>query len=203
MRSSLGLVFALAGTALGIAVLNTTAQVGADQALAHPGARVGGVTMHEPSGRRAPAWHNSSWLNTPEDRPLTLESLRGQVVLLNFWTFSCWNCTGLIPSLVQYDSLYRERGLTIIGMHRPEFGPYAGEHDRKNVAAALTRYHIAYANAQDNDSATWDLYRIQAWPSYVLIDKRGVIRWEGAGEFHVGDGDHRLWDQRIRQLLAE
>jgi len=201
MRPSLGLVFALAGTAVAMASLNSLAQTSATEALLRPRSRLVGADAGP--GRAAPAWHNSSWLNTPDDRPVTLESLRGRVVLLNFWTFTCWNCTGLVPSLVQYDSLYRDQGLSIIGIHRPEFGPYGGEHDRKNVAAALQKYHIRYANAQDNDHATWDLYDIQAWPSYVLIDKHGVIRWEGAGEFHVGDGNHRLWDQRIRQLLAE
>jgi thiol-disulfide isomerase/thioredoxin len=153
--------------------------------------------------RPAPPWHNTSWLNTPEGRPLTLESLRGRVVLLNFWTFTCWNCTGAVPSLVAYDRAYRDQGLTIIGMHRPEFPPYAGEHDKGNVAKALEKYHIEYPNAQDNDHATWDLYDIQYWPSFVLIDKRGQIRYEGAGEFHVDDPYYREMDGRIRKLLAE
>jgi cytochrome oxidase Cu insertion factor (SCO1/SenC/PrrC family) len=156
-----------------------------------------------PTVRPAPAWHNTSWLNTPDGRPLSLESLRGRVVLLNFWTFTCWNCTGAVPSLVDYDLRYRDQGLTIIGMHDPEFPPYGGEHDKDNVAKALEKYHIAYANAQDNDHATWDLYDIQAWPSFVLIDRKGNIRYEGAGEFHVGDRWYHLWDGRIRELLAE
>jgi hypothetical protein len=125
------------------------------------------------------------------------------VVLLNFWTFTCWNCTGAIPSLVDYDRKYRDQGLTIIGMHRPEFPPYAGEHDRNNVAKALRKYHIEYPNAQDNDHVTWDLYDIMYWPSYVLIDRQGNIRFEGAGEFHVGDAWYDTWDGRIRKLLAE
>jgi thiol-disulfide isomerase/thioredoxin len=161
------------------------------------------LTNERPTVRPAPAWANTSWLNTPGDRPVTLQSLRGRVVLLNFWTFSCWNCTGAIPSLVDYDRKYRDQGLTIIGIHRPEFPPYAGEHDRGNVAKALAKYHIEYPNAQDNDHATWDLYDIQYWPSYVLIDRRGNIRFEGAGEFHVGDAWYDQWDGRIRRLLAE
>jgi thiol-disulfide isomerase/thioredoxin len=153
--------------------------------------------------RPAPAWANASWLNTPGDGPITLPSLRGRVVLLNFWTFTCWNCTGAIPSLVDYDRKYRGQGLTIVGIHRPEFPPYAGEHDRGNVAKALEKYRIEYPNTQDNDHATWDLYGIQYWPSYVLIDRRGNIRFEGAGEFHVGDAWYDEWDGRIRRLLAE
>jgi thiol-disulfide isomerase/thioredoxin len=154
-----------------------------------------------PTPRPAPAWRNTSWLNT--DLPLTLESLRGRVVLLNFWVFTCYNCTNTVPSLVDFDRKYRAEGLTLIGIHTPEFPPYAGEHDKGNVARALQRYGIEYPNAQDNDSKTWDLYGIRFWPSFVLIDKQGRIRYEGAGEFHLGDGNYQLWERRIRELLAE
>jgi thiol-disulfide isomerase/thioredoxin len=149
----------------------------------------------------APAWANGSWLNT--DHPLTLRELRGRVVLLNFWVFTCYNCTNTVPSLVDLDRKYRGQGLTIIGIHTPEFPPYAGEHDRSNVEQALSRYGITYPNAQDNDSRTWNLYHIRYWPSFVLIDKQGKIRYEGYGEFHLNDGSYRTWDGRIRELLAE
>ncbi len=149
----------------------------------------------------APAWKNTSWLNS--DRPLTLEQLRGRVVLLNFWVFTCYNCTNTVPSLVDFDRKYRDRGLTVIGIHTPEFPPYAGEHDRGNLLRALRQYHIEYPNAQDNDSRTWNLYGIRFWPSFVLIDKAGVIRYQGAGEFHLNDDTYDLWDRRIRGLLAE
>ncbi len=151
--------------------------------------------------RPAPAWSNTSWLNA--EQPVSLASLRGKVVLLNFWVFTCYNCTNTVPSLVRFDAQYRDSGLAIIGIHTPEFPPYAGEHDRANVARALTKYHIQYANAQDNDRRTWNLYGIRYWPSFVLIDKSGMIRYQGAGEFHVGDRNHQLWDQRIRSLLDE
>jgi thiol-disulfide isomerase/thioredoxin len=149
----------------------------------------------------APAWRNTSWLNS--DGPLTLDQLRGRVVLLNFWVFTCYNCTNTVPSLVDFDHKYRDGGLTIIGIHTPEFTPYAGEHDRTNLLRALRQYHIDYPNAQDNDSRTWNLYGIRFWPSFVLIDKKGVIRYQGAGEFHLNDDTYRLWDRRIRELLAE
>jgi thiol-disulfide isomerase/thioredoxin len=149
----------------------------------------------------APAWHNTSWLNT--DHPLTLTELKGRVVLLNFWVFTCWNCTNTVPSLVDFDHKYRGQGLTVVGIHTPEFPPYAGEHDRGNVERALRRYGIEYPIAQDNDSKTWNLYRIRYWPSFVLIDKRGDVRYEGYGEFHLNDGSYRTWDQRIWELLAE
>ena len=149
----------------------------------------------------APAWRNASWLNT--DHPLTLGELRGRVVLLNFWVFTCYNCTNTVPSLVDLDRKYRDRGLTLIGIHTPEFPPYAGEHDRGNVQQALEQYHIRYPNAQDNDRHTWDLYGIRFWPSFVLIDKRGNIRYQGAGEFHLNDRTYQLWQHRIEELLAE
>jgi thiol-disulfide isomerase/thioredoxin len=151
--------------------------------------------------RPAPAWRNDSWLNTPT--PLKLEDLRGKVVLLNFWVFTCYNCTNTLPSLVDFDRRYREKGLVLIGIHTPEFPPYAGEHDKGNLARALKRYHIEYPNAQDNDSRTWRLYGIRYWPSFVLIDKQGMIRYEGAGEFHLNDRTYRSWDQRIQDLLKE
>ena len=151
--------------------------------------------------RPAPAWKNTSWLNT--DRPPTVESLRGQVVLLNFWTFTCYNCTNTVPSLVDLDRRFRQQGLVIIGMHDPEFPPSGGEHDRANVQRAMATHGITYPNAQDNDHATWKLYGISAWPSFVLIDRKGDIRYEGAGEFHVGDRWYHQWDARIQELLAE
>jgi thiol-disulfide isomerase/thioredoxin len=151
--------------------------------------------------RPAPEWKNQSWLNA--DRPLTVENLRGRVVLLNFWVFTCYNCTNTVPSLVDFDRKYRDQGLTIIGIHTPEFPPYAGEHDRGNLERALRKYDIRYPNAQDNDSRTWNLYGIRYWPSFVLIDKRGNIRYEGYGEFHLNDGSYRTWEGRIQQLLAE
>ncbi len=151
--------------------------------------------------RPAPAWKNTSWLNASE--PQTLASLRGKVVLLNFWTFTCYNCTNTVPSLVDFDRRYREQGLVVIGMHDPEFPPSGGEHDKSNVQSALIDHGIRYPNAQDNDHATWNLYGIRYWPSFVLIDRKGNIRYEGYGEFHVNDPYYKQWEGRIEELLAE
>ena len=151
--------------------------------------------------RAALPWRNASWLNA--DSPVTLESLRGRVVLLNFWVFTCGNCQRTIPSLKTFDAAFRAKGLTIIGIHTPEFPPYAGEHSKRNVQEAIERYGIRYPVAQDNDNATWNLYQIRYWPSLVLIDKRGMIRFEDYGEFHVGDDHHKEWERRIAALLAE
>jgi thiol-disulfide isomerase/thioredoxin len=181
---------------LGAAAMATT------RASASAGTRAASVRPPSPpAARPAPAWKNRSWLNT--SGPLSLADLKGRVVLLNFWVFTCYNCTNTVPSLVAFDKQYRDRGLTIVGIHTPEFPPYAGEHDKGNVAKALAKYDIRYPIAQDNDRATWDLYHIEYWPSFVLIDKQGRIRYEGYGEFHVGDEWHRTWAQRIEALLAE
>jgi thiol-disulfide isomerase/thioredoxin len=182
-------------TAGGLAgALETASHAVAQNRVALLGAPVG-------APRPAPAWRNKSWLNT--EKPLTLESQRGRVVLLNFWVFTCYNCTNTVPSLVEFDRKYRDQGLTIVGVHTPEFPPYSGEHDKGNLQRALEKYHIEYPVTQDNDTKTWDLYGIRYWPSFVLIDKRGQIRYEGAGEFHVGDTNYQYWDGKIRELLEE
>lgn len=153
------------------------------------------------AARPAPEWRNVSWLNT--NAAISLPSLRGRVVLLNFWVFTCYNCTNTLPALRALDAQYRERGLSIIGIHTPEFPPYAGEHDRDNVAHALAKHTITSPITQDNDRATWNRYGIRYWPSFVLIDRHGQIRYEGHGEVHVGDSPHAEWVRRIDALLAE
>ncbi len=191
-RSTLLFALSLAAGGGGVLALESAARVEAQGRNPLLGTREPGL---------APAWRNTSWLNA--DHALTLLELRGRVVLLNFWVFTCYNCTNTVPSLVDFDRKYRDQGLTVVGIHTPEFPPYAGEHDKGNVERALKQYRIAYPNAQDNDSRTWDLYRIRFWPSFVLIDTKGVIRYEGAGEFHLNDGTYARWDERIRKLLAE
>lgn len=149
----------------------------------------------------APELANTSWLNT--DHPLRLADLHGRVVLLNFWVYTCYNCTNTVPSLVELDHHYRAQGLVLIGIHTPEFPPYSGEHDKGNLARALAQYGITYPNAQDNDRRTWDAYGIEYWPSFVLIDKQGKIRFTGYGEFHLQDETFHVWEGRIQKLLAE
>jgi len=193
-RSTLLFLASIVGAGAGAIALETASRASAQSRV---------PLLNTPAGPAspAPAWRNASWLNT--DHPLSLSELKGRVVLLNFWVFTCYNCTNTVPSLVDFDRKYRDRGLTLIGIHTPEFPPYAGEHDRGNVERALRKYGIEYPNAQDNDSKTWDLYGIRYWPSFVLIDKRGNIRYEGYGEFHLNDGSYQTWDGRIRELLAE
>lgn len=138
---------------------------------------------------------NERWFNTPGDRPLTLKSLRGRVVLVDFWTYSCINCLRTLPYLTAWDKTYRKDGLTIVGVHSPEF-PF--EKEASNVEDAIQRNGIHYPVAQDNELATWNAYGNQYWPAEYFIDAQGRVRYA-----HFGEGEYGKKEQIIRQLLAE
>jgi cytochrome c biogenesis protein CcdA/thiol-disulfide isomerase/thioredoxin len=145
---------------------------------------------------RAPEIRDTQrWFNTAGGRPLSLRSLRGRVVLIDFWTYSCINCIRTLPALRAWDSRYRHDGLTIIGMHAPEF-PF--ERDAGNVERAIARNRLRYPVAQDNDFATWNAYGNQYWPAKYLIDARGRVRY-----VHFGEGGYDRTEHAIRALLAE
>jgi cytochrome c biogenesis protein CcdA/thiol-disulfide isomerase/thioredoxin len=133
----------------------------------------------------------SDWLNT---RPLSLESLRGKVVLVDFWTYSCINCLRTLPHLRTWDATYRKDGLVIVGVHSPEF---AFEHSFANVRSATRRLGVRYPVALDNDFSTWTAYANQYWPAEYLIDRRGHVR-----RYHPGEGKYDETEQAIRSLLA-
>ncbi len=135
------------------------------------------------------------WFNTPGNRPLTLASLRGRVVLVDFWTYTCINCIRTLPYLKAWDATYRDKGLTIVGVHTPEF---AFEHDAGNVENAIERFGLRYPVAQDNEMGTWNAYGNQYWPADYLIDAKGHVRYAAAGE-----GDYSQTETAIRALLAE
>jgi cytochrome c biogenesis protein CcdA/thiol-disulfide isomerase/thioredoxin len=138
---------------------------------------------------------NGRWFNTPAGAPLKLEQLRGRVVLVDFWTYTCINCLRTLPYLRAWDARYRKRGLTIVGVHTPEF---AFERDAGNVGRAVAQNHLRYAVAQDNDYATWTAWGNQYWPAKYLIDSRGRVRYT-----HFGEGDYERTEAAIRALLAE
>ncbi len=138
---------------------------------------------------------NQRWFNTPGNRPLTLAGLRGRVVLVDFWTYSCINCLRTLPYLKAWDAKYRAKGLTIVGVHSPEF-PF--EKSAANVNAAIRQNGLRYPVAQDNDLATWSAYGNQYWPAEYLIDTRGKVRFVAFGE-----GDDAKKERAIRSLLAE
>ena len=129
---------------------------------------------------RAPEFTgNQAWFNTPGRRPLTMSGLRGKVVLVDFWTYTCINCIRTLPHLKEWDERYRNRGLEIVGVHTPEF-PF--ERDEDNVRDAIAQNGLRYAVAQDNVYATWNAYSNQYWPAKYLIDARGRVRYAHFGE---------------------
>ena len=135
------------------------------------------------------------WLNTPNGRPLSVKDLRGRVVLVDFWTYSCINCLRTLPHLEAWDRAYRKAGLTIVGVHSPEF---AFEHVPDNVRSAVERLGVRYPVALDNDFATWRAYSNDYWPAEYLIDKSGRVRHE-----HYGEGSYGETEALIRKLLGE
>jgi cytochrome c biogenesis protein CcdA/thiol-disulfide isomerase/thioredoxin len=134
------------------------------------------------------------WLNTPQDAPLTLGSLKGKVVLIDFWAYSCINCQRAITHVDAWYSAYQADGLEVIGVHTPE---YAFEHVPSNVAAGAKRLGIHYPVALDNDYKTWNNFGNQSWPAEYLIDSTGVVRHVG-----IGEGDYPATESLIRQLLS-
>ena len=140
----------------------------------------------------APDIRSQSWLN---GAPTSLAELRGRVVLVDFWTFYCINCQNVMPSLKELHRRYRDKGLTIIGVHSPEFD---SEHETANVQEAIQRFSLPYLVAQDNDFANWNAYHNHYWPSLYLIDKEGYLRFN-----HIGEGDYDKIDAAVRQLLSE
>jgi cytochrome c biogenesis protein CcdA/thiol-disulfide isomerase/thioredoxin len=137
----------------------------------------------------------SHWLNTPGDRALTLKELRGKVVLIDFWTYSCINCLRTLPHVTAWYDRYRSSGLVVVGVHTPEF---SFEHDLSNVRAAAKRYGVHYPVPLDNDYGTWNAYANQYWPAEYLIDRRGHVR-----HAHFGEGEYTQTEGLIRRLLAE
>ncbi|MFA9400081.1 MAG: cytochrome c biogenesis protein DipZ, partial [Acidobacteriota bacterium] len=135
------------------------------------------------------------WFNTPGGQSLSLDQLGGRVVLVDFWTYSCINCIRTQPYLKAWDERYRKDGLTIVGVHTPEF-PF--ERSAGNVEDAVERAGIEYPVAQDNDFATWDAYANQYWPAEYFIDGEGQVRYA-----HFGEGEYEEKEKVIRELLAE
>jgi cytochrome c biogenesis protein CcdA/thiol-disulfide isomerase/thioredoxin len=135
------------------------------------------------------------WFNTPGMKPLSLSSLRGRVVLIDFWTYTCINCIRTLPYLKAWDASYRHDGLTIVGVETPEF---AFEHDAANVSNAIKQFGLRYPVAQDNEMGTWNAYGNEYWPADYLIDAHGQVRYAAFGE-----GDYDKTETAIRALLAE
>ena len=132
------------------------------------------------------------WINS---EPLTMAALRGKVVVLDFWTYSCINCLRTLPHLTAWDDAYRDDGLVIVGVHTPEF---AFEREPDNVRRAVRDHGIDYPVALDPDFGTWEAWQNRYWPAKYFVDRRGHIRYA-----HFGEGDYEESERVIRQLLAE
>ncbi|MBA2425139.1 MAG: cytochrome c biogenesis protein DipZ [Actinobacteria bacterium] len=145
---------------------------------------------------RAPEFQGlKEWQNTPDGKPLSIAGLRGRVVIVDFWTYSCINCLRTLPHLKAWDKAYRRAGLTIVGVHAPEF---AFERVPSNVRSAVKRLGLPYPVALDNDFATWRAYNNDYWPAKYLIDKTGRVRYT-----HFGEGAYGETESWIRRLLGE
>lgn len=136
----------------------------------------------------------NEWFNTPGNDAIDIDSLKGEVVLIDFWTYSCVNCQRSIPHVVAWDKNYRDAGLNVIGVHTPEF---AFEQDVSNVKDAAEKLDITYPVAIDNDYATWTNYRNRYWPAAFLIDAQGTVRY-----IHLGEGNYGNTETHIRELLS-
>ena len=135
------------------------------------------------------------WFNTPNGESLSMSDLRGKVVLVDFWTYTCINCIRTLPYLEAWQQRYGSQGFTVVGVHSPEF-PF--EKDAGNVQAAIRQNHLTYPVAQDNDLATWDAWGNQYWPADYLVDAQGNVR-----EAHFGEGDYAETERAIRTLLRQ
>ena len=154
------------------------------------GTKVGGMLPVE--GTLAPFDGAVQWLNSP---PLTREQLKGKVVLVDFWTYSCINCIRSVPYTNAWYAKYKDQGLVVIGIHAPEF---AFERDAANVRKAVTDFGIQYPVALDNNLTIWRAFNNRYWPAHYLADAQGRIRYH-----HFGEGSTDETEQAIRALLAE
>ena len=140
----------------------------------------------------APAFADGKWINS---EPLSIEKLRGQVVLVDFWTFGCYNCINTLPALKSYNAKYGGKGFTIVGVETPET---SSERVYENLVGAIKKRGITYPVVTDYDSKTWSAYNVNAWPTIIILDKQGRIRYT-----HVGEGAYDVQEKVIQTLLAE
>ncbi len=143
-------------------------------------------------GKPAPDIANHTWLNSA---PLRMADLRGKVVMVEFWTFGCYNCRNVEPYVKEWHRQYGDQGFVVIGVHSPEF---SHEREVENVKRYLKEHEIRFPVPIDNDFSTWDRYGNHYWPAMYLIDKRGVIRY-----ISIGEGRYSETERQIQALLAE
>ena len=148
----------------------------------------------------APAFtqtNSDAWINSS---PLRMDALRGKVLLLDVWTFECWNCYRSFPWLHQLQARYQDDGLQVIGIHSPEFDR---ERERAAVQAKVQEFGITHPVMIDNDFRYWEALGNRVWPSFYLIDKQGRVRYRFIGETQVGEPQALRIERAVNALLAE
>jgi cytochrome c biogenesis protein CcdA/thiol-disulfide isomerase/thioredoxin len=176
---------------------NEQASVGGPAPVSQAGVAIPGVTtpaLHE-LGPAPEFTKTQRWFNTPGGRPLTLAGMRGHVVLVDFWTYTCINCIRTLPFLKGLYATYHRYGLDIVGVETPEF---TFEQDAGNVAQAISADGLRYPVVQDNRYGTWNAYQNEYWPAEYLIDAHGQVR-----HTQFGEGSYREDEAAVRQLLYE
>jgi cytochrome c biogenesis protein CcdA/thiol-disulfide isomerase/thioredoxin len=153
------------------------------------------ATMLESCGTAPKIKGIDEWFNTPGNKAIELAKLKGQVVLVDFWAYSCINCQRSVPHVVAWDKAYKDAGLTVIGIHSPE---YSFEKVPANVKAGAAALGITYPVALDNSLSTWTNYRNRYWPAHYLIDASGTVR-----NVQFGEGNDANTESLIRQLLKD
>jgi thiol-disulfide isomerase/thioredoxin len=153
----------------------------------------GSVASTGMAGKPAPAFTGiDNWINSP---PLKLDELRGKVVLVDFWTYTCINCLNQLPYVKAWHEKYKDQGLVVVGVHSPE---YEEERSTAGLKDAIARLGIRHAVAQDNDFKTWKSYGNRYWPAIYLIDKQGKIVYS-----HFGEGQYQQTEAQIQALLKQ
>jgi thiol-disulfide isomerase/thioredoxin len=153
---------------------------------------VDGGAIAPPANMSLPEFQGiSQWLNS---EPLTVESLKGSVVLVQFWTFACINCQRTLPYVTKWHRKYAAQGLKVIGVHTPEF---AFEREVSSIEAALAEHQITYPVPLDNDFTTWRAYSNRFWPHLFLADREGIVQYD-----HIGEGAYDESEQNIVRLLG-
>ncbi|MBI2956424.1 MAG: redoxin domain-containing protein [Acidobacteria bacterium] len=159
------------------------------------GASVAGAYARDVKPYPAPKLPKKGWLNTDGNKALSLDELRGRVVLVEFWTFACFNCRNVLPYVKAWHEKYAAEGLIIIGVHTPELD---FEREPEKVREAIVELGITFPVVLDNDYATWNRYRNEYWPAIYLIDSEGQVVYVA-----IGEGNYERTEARIQQLLEK
>ena len=171
-------------------VQKNISELNGQKTIAEPG--LANLTTLPNYGKAPDFISGGEWFNS---NPLTISSLKGKVVLVDFWTYTCINCQRTLPYLKGWYEKYKDDGLVIVGVHTPEF---EFEKNAENVEEAIKDFELKYPIVQDNNYATWNAYSNRYWPAKYLVDKDGFIRY-----FHFGEGDYDLTEKAIQDLLGD